>query len=149
MKQMHDGNLHRSSRSNRKKKRLLREFKGAYWCPSVTRLFTFRHLASAPFRCCWLLGVPHPLFLTPWRVADHAREMPFGQIRILELRNSERFVQTARFAFSPLTRSLTHVCDGIAQSHENFKVGSNPVRVAAACSTLEKACLRMRLRCIV
>ena len=39
-------------------------------------------------------------------------------------------MQTARFAFSPLTRSLTRVCGGIAQSRENFKVGSNPVRVA-------------------
>src|SRR5439155_6516604 len=44
--------------------------------------------------------------------------------------NSARFVQTARFAFSTLTRSLAHVCGGIAQSRANFKVGSNPVRVA-------------------
>ena len=40
-----------------------------------------------------------------------------------------RFVQTGRFAFPRLTRSLAHVCDGIAQSREKFKVGSNPVRV--------------------
>jgi len=54
----------------------------------------------------------------------------FGQIRTRELRDSAQFVQTARFAFSPLTRSLSHVCDGIAQHHEFSKVGSNPVRVA-------------------
>jgi len=54
----------------------------------------------------------------------------FGQIRTRELRDSAQFVQTARFAFSPLTRSLTHVYGGIAQSREKLKVGSNPVRVA-------------------
>ena len=32
---------------------------------------------------------------------------------------------------SPLTRILAHVCDGIAQNRETFKVGSNPVRVAS------------------
>ena len=38
-------------------------------------------------------------------------------------------MQTPSFAISPLTRSLAHVCGGIAQTHEKFKVGSNPVRV--------------------
>jgi hypothetical protein len=51
----------------------------------------------------------------------------FGQNRTLQLRNSARIVQTARFAFSPLTRSLPHVCGGIAQSHEVLKLGSIPV----------------------
>jgi hypothetical protein len=51
----------------------------------------------------------------------------FGQIRTLQLRNSARFMQTARFAFSHLTRSLRHVCAGIAQSRETSKVGSIPV----------------------
>jgi hypothetical protein len=34
----------------------------------------------------------------------------FGQIRTVDLRNSARFVQTRRFVFSHLTRSLTNVC---------------------------------------
>jgi hypothetical protein len=57
-------------------------------------------------------------------------------------------MQPARFAFSPLTRSVTHVCGGIAQSRENFKVGPNAVWVAVAWRTVEKARLRMSLRCI-
>jgi hypothetical protein len=61
----------------------------------------------------------------------------FGQIRTLELRNSARIVQTARFAFSPLTRSLTHVYGRIAQSRENLKLGSTPVRAAIAKSTYQ------------
>src|SRR5207247_2412787 len=61
----------------------------------------------------------------------------FGQIRTLELRNSARFVQTARFAISPLTRSVTHVCGGIAQSCENFKVGSIPVARSSQGTSLD------------
>src|SRR5205823_5515317 len=55
------------------------------------------------------------------------RENVAGQIRTVELRNSARFVQTARFTFPPLTRSLPDVCSGIAQRRENFKVGSIPL----------------------
>jgi hypothetical protein len=53
----------------------------------------------------------------------------FGQFRILELRNSARIVQTGRFAFWLLTRSLAQIYGGIAQQREILKVGSNPVRV--------------------
>ena len=70
----------------------------------------------------------------PWRVerahqnrSRKNRPIVFGQSRTLELRNSARIVQTSRFAFSLVTRSLAHVCGGITQSRENFKVGSIPV----------------------
>ena len=73
-------------------------------------------------------------FWRPWRVerahqnrSRKNRPIVFGQSRTLELRNSARIVQTSRFAFSLVTRSLAHVCGGIAQSRENFKVGSIPV----------------------
>jgi hypothetical protein len=59
------------------------------------------------------------------------RRNVFGQFRTVGLRNSARIVQTSRFAFSLLTRSLPHVCGGIAQRREISKVGSNPVRVAS------------------
>lgn len=72
---------------------------------------------------------PLPEFQLPLGVIRDRKA--FGQIRALELRNSARFVQTARFAFSPVTRSLAHVCRGIAQSREKFQAGSNPVRVAS------------------
>src|SRR6266536_379485 len=61
-----------------------------------------------------------------------------------------RFLQTARFAFSPLTRSLTRVCGGIAQSRENFESGSNPVRVALWAELMKCAVRVLQLpRCVM
>jgi hypothetical protein len=51
----------------------------------------------------------------------------FGQFGTRELRNFARFVQTGRFAFSLVTRSVAHICDGIAQHREIAKVGAIPV----------------------
>jgi len=53
----------------------------------------------------------------------------FGQFRTLEQRNSARFVQTGRFAFWLLTRSLAQIYGEIALHREMLKVGSNPVWV--------------------
>ena len=53
----------------------------------------------------------------------------FGHSNCVILRE---FVQTALFAVLPLTRSLTHVYGGIAQSRETFKLDSTPVRAAIA-----------------
>ena len=66
------------------------------------------------------------------RGPSEEHQFVFGQIRTNEPRNSTRIVQTSRFAFSPLTRRLAHVCGEVAQHHESSKVGSNPVRVAIA-----------------
>jgi hypothetical protein len=54
----------------------------------------------------------------------------FGQNRTLKLRLFARFVQSGRFAFFPLTRSLAHICGEIARHREISKMGSTPVRAA-------------------
>jgi hypothetical protein len=57
-----------------------------------------------------------------------------------------QLVQTALFAFSPLTRSLTYVYGGITQYREIPKVGSNPVRVAIRLGPLLRASVMTALR---
>jgi hypothetical protein len=61
------------------------------------------------------------------KIQKEARGSLFGQIRTRELRNSARIVQTARFAFSLVTRSIAHICAETAQDRETSKVGSIPV----------------------
>jgi len=58
------------------------------------------------------------------------RQGDFGQIRTLELRNSARFVHSARWAIPLVRFVIAHICAEIVQYHEFSKVGSNPVRVA-------------------
>src|SRR5262245_49946623 len=78
-------------------------------------------------------------FPTSEIIVRSSREEPtlFGQFRTLKLRDSARLVQSGRFAFSLVTRSLAHICAGIAQHHEmsklgRFPLGSHPRRIIGA-----------------